>query len=191
MPAVRGADRRCPVDSINIAPMQETDWPAVVRIYGEGIATAHATFAEFPPESWALWSAGKAANCSLIARSAEGVVVGWAALARTSARPVYRGVGEVSIYVAAHTRGSGVGRTLLTALVSVSEEQGFWTLTAGIFPENRASLHLHAACGFRVVGTHAKMGIMSYGPMAGRWRDVRLLERRSQVVGLEETVDQS
>jgi len=115
----------------------------------------------------------------VLARGADGEVLGWAALSPVSARSVYRGVGAVSIYVAgAHAR-RGVGRTLLQGLVAASEDAGFWTLEAGIFPENEASLALHERCGFRLVGVRERVGQMP----DGRWRDVMLLERRSEVVG--------
>jgi phosphinothricin acetyltransferase len=108
----------------------------------------------------------------------EDAVVGWAAVSPASSRHCYRGVGEVSVYVAEEARGAGVGRELLERLVELSEQAGYWTLTAGIFPENEASLRLHRACGFREVGVRARLG-----EAAGVWRDVILLERRSRLVG--------
>ena len=167
-----------------IEPMTADDWPAVARIYAEGIATEDATFADAPPSTWDEWNVGRPSSCSLVARDAAGEVVGWAAISPTSSRAVYRGVAEVSIYVATAARGTGVGRALLQALIDASEAAGYWTLTAGIFPENVASLRLHAACGFRTVGTLVRRGRMTYGARAGQWRDVILLERRSAVVGI-------
>jgi phosphinothricin acetyltransferase len=116
--------------------------------------------------------------CRLVAVEA-GRVVGWAALNPVSGRAVYAGVAEVSIYVAAEAQGRGIGTQLLAALVSESEKAGFWTLQAGIFPENRASVELHKKCGFRIVGVREKIG-----QMKGWWRDVLLLERRSPAIGL-------
>ncbi|HUS95000.1 MAG TPA: GNAT family N-acetyltransferase, partial [Patescibacteria group bacterium] len=101
-------------------------------------------------------------------------VIGWAALSPVSGRCVYAGVAEVSIYVAADVRGQGVGRALLMELCDQSEMQGLWTLQAGIFPENEASLALHRGCGFRQVGRRERIGKMD-----GHWRDVILMERRS------------
>jgi phosphinothricin acetyltransferase len=92
---------------------------------------------------------------------------------------VYRGVAEPSIYVAAEARGEGVGRALLTALVESSETAGLWTLQTAIFPENEASIALHEALGFRIVGTRERLGSHH-----GHWRDVVLMERRSRRVGL-------
>ncbi|HYM05754.1 MAG TPA: GNAT family N-acetyltransferase, partial [Terriglobales bacterium] len=104
---------------------------------------------------------------------------GWAALSSVSTRPVYRGVAEVSVYVAEAARGSGVGAKLMARLIVESEADGIWTLQAGIFPENAASIKLHASAGFRVVGTRSRLGSMN-----GRWRDVVLLERRSLTIGI-------
>lgn len=170
--------------TITISAMTESDWPAVAAIYQEGIDTGNATFTPAPPASWEEWQRGKLTACSLVARAGE-AVVGWAALSPTSTRAVYAGVAEVSVYVAAAARGRGVGAALLQALIAASEAQGIWTLQAGIFPENAASLRLHAAHGFRVVGRRERIGQMTVGAQRGLWRDILLLERRSTVVGVE------
>ncbi|MGO9258683.1 MAG: N-acetyltransferase family protein [Bryobacteraceae bacterium] len=162
---------------IELAAMTPADWPSVRAIYREGIATGNATFERSAPE-WDLWDAGHLPVCRLVARAA-GRPVGWAALSRVSARPVYAGVAEVSVYVAEAARGAGVGSALLTALIKEAERSGFWTLQAGIFPENRASLAVHEKAGFRVVGIRERLGAMD-----GRWRDVVLMERRSRVAGV-------
>jgi L-amino acid N-acyltransferase YncA len=117
----------------------------------------------------------------MIGRGADGEVLGWAALSPVSSRPVYRGVAEVSIYVAPSQARRGVGRALLQALLDASERDGFWTLEAGIFPENAASVALHESCGFRLVGVRERVGQMR----DGRWRDVLLYERRSPTVGCD------
>jgi L-amino acid N-acyltransferase YncA len=156
--------------------MQPDDWPAVAAIYEEGIATGDATFqTETPP--WQAWDAGHLQACRLVAQDAASLA-GWAALSAVSSRKVYAGVAEVSVYVAARTRGRGVGRALLAALIAASEAHGIWTLQAGIFPENLASVRLHERCGFRIVGRRERLG-----EIRGRWRDVLLLERRSPHVG--------
>jgi L-amino acid N-acyltransferase YncA len=162
--------------SITIEPMQAEDWPTVKEIYLQGIATGLATFETEEPD-WPAWDAAHRPDCRLVARNETGIV-GWAALTPVSGRCVYQGVAEVSVYVRADARGRGHGRTLLAALVTASEEAGIWTLQAGIFPENRASLAIHAACGFRQVGFRERLG-----QLAGVWRDVILLERRSPVAG--------
>jgi L-amino acid N-acyltransferase YncA len=154
------------------------DWDEVRRIYLEGIADGNATFETEAP-SWERWDASHRPAPRLVAR-ASGSTVGWAALSSVSSREAYRGVAEVSVYVAASARGRGVGRALLTELVRRSEESGVWTLQAGIFPENAASLALHRACGFRTVGRRERLG-----RLAGVWRDVMLLERRSDRVGAQ------
>jgi len=168
---------------IVIEDLSRRHWPMVQSIYRQGIETGHATFAPAPPESWTEWSRGKIKSCRLVAREDERVV-GWAALTPASNRCVYRGVAEVSIYVASAMQGKGVGRSLLRALIERSEEEGIWTLQAGIFPENTASIRLHERMGFRRVGVREKVGYMSYGPMQGTWRDVVLLERRSKKTGI-------
>ena len=109
----------------------------------------------------------------------------WAALSRVSPRKVYAGVAEVSIYVGAKYRRKGIGDALLAALIEASEKNGFWTLQAGIFPENTASIDLHKKHGFRVLGTREKVGKMVFGELRGKWRDVVLMERRSKVVGVD------
>lgn len=152
--------------------MAADDWDAVRRIYREGIATGNATFETELPE-WERWDASHLPHSRLVARDA-GAVVGWAALSPVSARRAYRGVAEVSVYVAESARGRGAGRMLLEALIAESEGQGIWTLQAGIFPENSASLELHRKCGFRLVGRRERIG-----QLGGIWRNVLLLERRS------------
>ena len=164
---------------MKILPMTADHWPAVRTIYAEGMATGNATFATEPP-SWEEWNASHLSTCRLVAVSETEpeTVLGWAALTPVSGRCVYAGVGEVSVYVADAARGQGVGRALLAALITESEQNGLWTLQAGIFPENAASVHLHEANGFRQVGRRERIG-----QLRGQWRDTLLLERRSAVVG--------
>jgi L-amino acid N-acyltransferase YncA len=119
-----------------------------------------------------------------VARDREGEIVGWVALGPVSTREVYRGVGAVSIYVASQQARRGVGRALLEALIDTSERVGFWTLEAGIFPENEASVALHESCGFRLVGVRQRIGQMP----DGQWRDVLLFERRSTVLSADPAV---
>lgn len=154
------------------------DWEAACAIYLEGIATGNATFEQNAP-TWVAWDAGHLAEPRLAARGVEGSLLGWAALSPVSGRCVYAGVAEVSVYIAESARGQGVGRALLYRLVAESEAAGLWTLQAGIFPENTASIALHHRCGFRTVGRRQHLGQMN-----GLWRDVLLLERRSDKVGV-------
>jgi len=161
---------------MDIRDLTPADWPAVRRIYEEGIATGQATFQTEAP-SWERWDASHVAACRLAATEGD-AVVGWAALSPVSDRCVYGGVAQVRVYVAESARGRGVGRALLGALVTASEAAGMWTLQAGIFPENVASVALHERCGFRVIGRRERIG-----QQHGVWRDTLLLERRSAVVG--------
>lgn len=158
-----------------IEEMKDADWTRVRAIYQEGIAGGTATFETQVPE-WPEWDLGHLGAGRLVARSA-GQVVGWAALTPVSERCAYAGVAEVSIYVTASAREKGIGKALLQALVEASEHDGIWTLQGGIFPENEASLALHASCGFREVGRREKLGQLN-----GVWKDVILMERRGKVV---------
>jgi phosphinothricin acetyltransferase len=168
---------------MEIKNMEQIHWEGVKEIYQEGISTGNATFEESPPLTWEEWSKKHHSSCSLVCLD-ESKIVGWAAIFPVSSRPVYKGVGEVSLYVSTEFQGQGIGYALLNELILESEENGFWTLQAGIFPENQTSLDLHKELGFVEVGRRMKLGKMSYGPYKGEWRDVILLERRSSVIGL-------
>ncbi len=161
-----------------IERMLPRHWERVRSIYLEGIATGDATFETEAPE-WGRWDAAHLRLCRLVALDG-GRVAGFAALSPVSSRKVYAGVAEVSVYVGAEFRGRGFGRALLEALIRESEASGVWTLQAGIFPENVASVEMHRACGFREVGRRERVG-----KLGGRWRDTVLLERRSKIVGVE------
>lgn len=162
---------------IEVVGLERGHWPEAERIYSEGIATGHATFAAETP-SWEEFDASRLSGHRLVAVDG-GDVLGWIAVTATSSRPVYSGVVEHSLYVAQQARGRGVGRSLLEALIDDTERAGIWTIQSGIFPENVASLRLHEALGFRTVGTRERVGLMTHGPLAGTWRDVVLVERRS------------
>ena len=162
---------------IEIIEMTAPHWGEVKRIYLEGIATGQATFQTSAPD-WEQWDSSHLASCRLVAVE-RGQVLGWAALTPVSGRCVYAGVAEVSVYISSEARGKGIGRLLLEELVTESEKNNYWTLQAGIFPENEASLRLHEAAGFRIIGTRERIGQMN-----GVWRDTVLLERRSKIVGV-------
>ena len=159
--------------------MTPRDWPAVAEIYRQGIESGNATFETEVPD-WESWDAARSPECRLVAE-AGGAVIGYAALSPVSGRSVYDGVREAMIYVAVSARGRGVGGGLLERLVEESEAQGIWTLQAGIFPENAASLRICEKAGFRILGTHERLGRFH----DGRWRDVVLMERRSGVAGVD------
>jgi phosphinothricin acetyltransferase len=166
---------------ITIEPMTVDHWPAVRRIYAEGIETGDATLEREAPD-WSHFDHSHPTECRLVALDgADGAVVGWTALGGYSARKVYSGVAWESVYVAAGARGRGVGRALLGALIPASEAAGIWTLLAGVLSENATSLALHERVGFRRIGVQQRFG----QDARGRWRDVVLLERRSEVVGAD------
>lgn len=157
---------------MQVEPLQPQDWPAVRDIYAEGIATGNATFETQVPD-WDVWDANHLPHCRFVAREGERIV-GWAVLSPVSRRAAYAGVAEVSVYVAETARGRDVGKALLQALVAAAEDAGIWTLQGSIFPENRASLALHQACGFRIVGRRERIA-----QLHGVWHDTVLVERRS------------
>ncbi|MEY9843282.1 L-amino acid N-acyltransferase YncA [Streptacidiphilus sp. BW17] len=167
---------------IAISPMRAEHADAVLAAYRQGIETGNATFETEVP-TWEAFDRGRLPAHRLVALDdggpeAAATVLGWAATSAVSSRPAYAGVLEVGIYVGADARGRGVGRALLDALIASTEAAGVWTLQAGIFPENTASLALHTTAGFRVVGTRERIGRTPQG----RWRDVTMLERRSKQV---------
>lgn len=161
-----------------IDEMRYEDWDQVSNIYLEGINTGNATFERNVP-TWDRWDKGHVSACRLVARSGK-IILGWAALSPISSREVYKGVAEVSIYIGEKFRGQGIASLLMKSLVEASEKNGFWTLQAGIFVENKASIALHEKFGFRVVGIREKLGKTTQGV----WRDIAFLERRSKVVGI-------
>ena len=161
---------------MEIIQMKPDHWPQVKAIYENGIATGHATFQTSAPE-WEEWNSAHVKSCRLVAIEND-KILGWAALTAVSGRCVYAGVAEVSVYVDEKVRGKGIGSALLYELIRESEEDNYWTIQAGIFPENMASIKIHQSAGFRIIGTREKIGQMN-----GIWRDTILLERRSTTVG--------
>lgn len=161
---------------ITIREMDETDWKQVASIYQEGIATKKATFQTEVPK-YVDWDYSHLKAGRFVAVS-NNDVVGWVALSPTSSRCVYRGVAEVSIYIAKKARGQHVGETLLNALIKKSEEMGIWTLQSGIFEINEASIQLHKKCGFRLLGIRERIA----QDVDGTWQNTVIMERRSQVI---------
>jgi phosphinothricin acetyltransferase len=159
--------------------MLPDDWPVVRAIYMEGIASGISTFEVEGPD-WENWDKAHRQNCRLVALSTENQILGWAALSQISKRSAYHGVAEVSIYIGERARGKGVGKVLLSWLVDASEQDGIWTLQAGIIAENEVSIQLHTACGFRMVGRRERISKLNR-----IWHDTVLMERRSSIVGID------
>jgi len=162
---------------VEIQQMKPSDWLAVADIYKQGIETGMATFETKVPE-WDQWNENHIESCRLIAKINENTV-GWAALSTVSSRCVYGGVAEVSVYVSSQVRGKKIGEYLLRNLIDQSEEQGYWTLQSGIFPENLSSIRLHEKLGFRKIGYKERIGQLD-----GDWKDNILMEKRSNKKGL-------
>ncbi len=158
--------------------MKAADWTNVAEIYRQGIETGNATFQQEIP-TWDDWNNGHIKSCRIVAEI-DNEIVGWAALTAVSGRCVYAGVAEVSVYISNKYRGQKIGTKLLDKLIAESENERHWTLQAGIFPENIASLKIHEELGFRKIGHREKIGKMN-----GIWRDTILLERRSKVIGID------
>jgi phosphinothricin acetyltransferase len=163
---------------MEIRSMHPKDWPAVSQIYKEGITTGYATFEKEVP-TYENWNKAHIKECRLIACE-EDTTMGWAALSPVSSRCVYGGVAEVSVYVSNDHRGKGIGKHLLLSLIDASEKAGYWTIQAGIFPENKASTIIHEQCGFRLIGRRERVGKLD-----GIWKDNLIFERRSTSVGID------
>ena len=163
---------------MEIISMKSEHWQAVRSIYEQGIATGIATLSIEAPE-WEEWNVSHLPHSRLVALEA-GEVVGWAALSPASGRCVYGGVGEVSVYIGARHRGKGVGLALLKTLILLSEQNGIWTLQSGIFARNIGSIRLHQKAGFQMLGTRKKLG-----KLKGVWEDIVLMEKRSEIVGID------
>lgn len=157
---------------VKIRKLSIKDWKPVSEIYRQGIETGNATFEKNVP-AWIEWDRKHLHICRLVAEY-ENEVVGWAALLPVSDRDAYRGVAELSLYVAPAFIRKGIGKQLLKELIEESEKKGIWTLQATMFPKNTASVHLHELCGFRKVGIRTRIA-----KLGGKWRDTVLYERRS------------
>jgi L-amino acid N-acyltransferase YncA len=165
---------------MTVRPMTTVDAEPVLRIYQAGLDTGEASF-EFATPPWDAFDQGRLPLHRFVAVTGDDVV-GWVAVSPVSARAVYAGVVEHSVYVDPASHGQGVGGRLLAALIESTEDAGIWTIQSGVFPENIASLRLHERAGFQAIGTRHHVGRHLGGPNAGRWRDVVLLERRSATV---------
>jgi L-amino acid N-acyltransferase YncA len=158
---------------MRIEPMTARHAAAVLAIYQAGIDEGNATFETSAP-TWNEFSSKRMLEHRFVAIDDRDAIAGWVAATPASDRCAYAGVVEHSVYVSSDARGLGIGRMLLDALISSTEAAGIWMIQSGVFPENTASLSLHSAAGFRVVGIRERIARHS-----GIWRDVVLLERRS------------
>lgn len=163
---------------VSIRSMLPNDWQSVKTIYESGIATGIATFETSPP-NWEKWNNEHLLFGRFVA-TIENEIVGWTSLTSVSSRCVYGGVAEISIYVSENYKGFGIGKQLLRNLITDSEKNNIWTLQAGIFTDNIASVKLHESSGFRIIGYREKIG-----KLKGNWKDSFMLERRSEIVGLD------
>ena len=170
---------------IQLRGMNRADWPSIERIYAQGIEDGEATF-EVATPSWDAFDAGRLPGLRIVAVDHEDAIVGWIAASAVSSRPAYRGVIEHSVYIDRAARGNGIGRLLLDAFIAAAEDAGIWTIQSSIFPENAASLRLHEATGFRIVGRRERIAKSGAGPHDGSWRDTILIERRSAEAGTED-----
>ncbi|MFC4024850.1 GNAT family N-acetyltransferase [Oceanobacillus longus] len=164
-----------------IDKMLDADWEQVRNIFIQGIETKNATFETEAP-SWEEWNQGHIQECRLVVRDGE-KVLGWAALSPISSRRAFTGIAELSIYFSLDSVGKGIGTKLIQTVIESSEAAGFWTLQSGIFPENISSIRLHEKAGFRMIGIRERMGKLD-----DVWRDVAMMERRSEIVGIDETM---
>ncbi|HYG02801.1 MAG TPA: GNAT family N-acetyltransferase [Chryseosolibacter sp.] len=153
------------------------DWAAVADIYHQGLETRNATFETDVPVFESFLKKFHA-NMLWVAMIND-TVVGWAGLQPVSARKVYEGVAEVTVYIDSRHVGKKIGSSLMAHLILQSEQAGIWTLFASVFPENAASIHLHRSAGFREIGYREKIAQLD-----GKWRDTLLFERRSRTVGI-------
>lgn len=166
------------MSDIRFREMVASDWSEVKDVYTTGIETGHATFESAPPASWKDFSGNRHLDLCLVAVGADDQILGWVGAGPVSSRQAYRGVVEHSIYVQPKASGKGVGIRLLSEFVDLADRHDVWTIQSSIFPENVASLCLHERAGFRIVGRRERIAYMTYGPLAGQWRDTMMVERR-------------
>ncbi len=159
-------------NAISIRALESEDWPAVRRIYGDGIATGIATFDTTVPTRASLdsaWSPGHRWIAEV-----DGVIAGWTVLSPVSGRECYSGVAESTVFVGAAHRGRGVGKALIHQQIDAADVDGLWTLQTTVFTANRAGIALHHSAGYRTVGVRERIAQVD-----GVWHDTVLMERRA------------
>ncbi|WP_172797087.1 GNAT family N-acetyltransferase [Devriesea agamarum] len=180
----RSPDPAHAMESIQIHLLDHSLWPGVKEAYELGRRTGEATFDDSTP-TYDSFVASHIDGMTLVATTSTGAVAGWVGAMPVSSRAVFAGVVEISLFVHPAYQGQGIGSLLVAQAQHRAEELGIWSIRAGIFPENHASIAVHRRAGFYPVGTYRRVGLMAFGPHAGRWRDVFMMEWRSQRVGTE------
>ncbi|MBV7295710.1 GNAT family N-acetyltransferase [Corynebacterium sp. TAE3-ERU12] len=162
----------------SIRPMREEDYPQVQAIYEIGLDTGHASWEHEAPE-WDVFARLKRLDLCFVATLDDNPdkIVAWASASQVSKRDILRGVIEDSIYVHPDGQGMGLAGALLSKVMDEATELGCWSIHSWVFPENVGSLKVHQKYGFREVGVYHHMAKMTYGPKAGEWRDIIILEK--------------
>ncbi len=160
-----------------IREMNYTDGPRILEIYKMGLESGNATFETEVP-SWKEWDSKYLQHSRFVFTENE-EILGWIAITPVSARKVYAGVAELSVYIDNSFHGKGIGSELMEKMIVSSEAHGIWTLFSSVFPENKATLRLHEKFGFRIIGSREKIAKLD-----DKWRDTIILERRSKVAGI-------
>jgi phosphinothricin acetyltransferase len=150
------------------------DAASICRIYNQGIQDRVATLEteERTPQERAEWLQARGPRHPVLVAEHEGAVAGWASLNVFNARRAYEHVADLSLYVERGSRGRGVGRQLLDALVLTARELGYHKLVLAAFPWNEAGMRAYRRAGFREVGIYKEQGRLD-----GRWVDTVVMEK--------------
>lgn len=166
-----------PESTFELRPIRPTDYPQVRHIYEMGLESGHATYETKAP-TWEQFVNKKIMETVFVAveKEDDSKVIGWVSAASASSRSVFHGVVEDSIYIHPDGQGRGVAGALLDKLIEVCIDLHKWAIHSWIFPENIGSIKLHESRGFQKVGTYHHIAKMTYGELAGQWRDTAVYE---------------